>query len=291
MSVENTEDMRALIDAAQELMDWCVIPNIDLFYESEQAVQTLCINADCMEAMSLIPDGSVDMVLCDLPYGTTACKWDSVIPFEPLWAQYKRIAKPNAAIVLFGVEPFSSCLRMSMLDIYKYDWYWNKRHGANFAQANKRPLKSIECVSVFYGAPPTYIPQKVSNPKGAETRNLYAPSRQKTAFVGQVSTTREFSTSGEKYEADKLLPKALIEFPRDSRPVHPTQKPVALMEYLIRTYTNEGETVLDNCMGSGTTGVACVNTGRRFIGIERDPGHYKMARQRVGVAANNADLF
>ena len=243
------------------------------------------ILGDCLEVMAGLPDASVDMILCDLPYGTTACKWDTVIPFEPLWAQYRRIAKRNAAIVLFGVEPFSSLLRSSWLAGYRYDWYWNKRHGANFAQANKRPLKSIECISVFYSKPPLYTPQKVQNPKGPELRNQYAPSRQKDVFVGQVSTTLAFSEPGSSYESDKLLPKALIEFSRESKPVHPTQKPVALMEYLIRTYTQEGETVLDNCMGSGTTGVACANTGRRFIGIEREPEYFDTACRRIEEAA------
>lgn len=239
---------------------------------------------DCLDRMKEIPDGSADMILCDLPYGTTACKWDSVIPFELLWDHYRRIAKPSAAIVLFGVEPFSSLLRASWLGGYKYDWYWNKRHGANFAQANKRPLKTIECISVFYSKPPVYIPQKSPNPKGVERRSNYTPSRQKPAFVGQVSTTLEFSNPGASYENDKLLPKALIEFGREYKPVHPTQKPVALMEYLIRTYTNEGETVLDNCMGSGTTGVACMNTGRKFIGIERDEDYFRIASERISSA-------
>ena len=236
---------------------------------------------DCLERMKEIPDGSVDMILCDLPYGTTACKWDSVIPFEPLWEQYKRMIKDNGAIVLFGSEPFSSLLRCSNIKNYKYDWVWDKKHGANFAQANKRPLKNIENVMVFYDKPCFYNPQKIQNPKGEEKRSKYPPSLQKECFVGQVAMNADFAHFGSKYESDKLLPKSILVFSRDSKPVHPTQKPVALMEYLIKTYTNEGETVLDNCMGSGTVGVACKNLNRKFIGIEKDETYFKIAQDRI----------
>ena len=236
---------------------------------------------DCLERMKEIPDGSVDMILCDLPYGTTACKWDTVIPFEPLWAQYKRMIKDNGAIVLFGSEPFSSLLRCSNIKNYKYDWVWDKKHGANFAQANKRPLKNIENVMVFYDKPCFYNPQKIQNPKGEEKRSKYPPSLQKECFVGQVAMNADFAHFGSKYESDKLLPKSILVFSRDSKPVHPTQKPVALMEYLIKTYTNEGETVLDNCMGSGTVGVACKNLNRKFIGIEKDETYFKIAQDRI----------
>lgn len=238
-------------------------------------------NGDCLEMMKDIPDGSVDMILCDLPYGTTACKWDTVIPFAPLWEQYNRIIKSNGAIVLFGSEPFSSYLRISNIKNFRYDWYWNKKHGANFAQANKRPLKNIETISVFYKTPPTYNAQKMNNPNGEETRHKRAPSKQKGVFIGQVSMTADYAKSGKEYEADKLLPKCLIEFSREYRAVHPTQKPVALLEYLIKTYTNEGDTVLDNCMGSGSTGVACVNTGRDFIGMELDADYFRIAKERI----------
>ena len=236
---------------------------------------------DCLERMKEIPDGSVDMILCDLPYGTTACKWDTVIPFEPLWAQYKRMIKDNGAIVLFGSEPFSSLLRCSNIKNYKYDWVWDKKHGANFAQANKRPLKNIENVMVFYDKPCFYNPQKIQNPKGEEKRSKYPPSLQKECFVGQVAMNADFAHFGSKYESDKLLPKSILVFSRDSKLVHPTQKPVALMEYLIKTYTNEGETVLDNCMGSGTVGVACKNLNRKFIGIEKDETYFKIAQDRI----------
>ena len=239
------------------------------------------IQGDSLEKMRDIPDGSIDMILCDLPYGTTRCKWDVVIPFEPLWKEYKRIIKDNRAIVLFGSEPFSSYLRMSNIKNYKYDWYWNKNHGANFAQANKRPLNVIEVVSVFYQKPPCYNSQKINNPKGEEQRHRYNPSKQKEVFVGQVAMANEYSKKGKNYEPDKLLARSIITFSREHKPIHPTQKPVALCEYLTKTYTNENETVLDNCMGSGTIGVACKNLNRNFIGIELDSEYFKIAEKRI----------
>ena len=242
------------------------------------------INADCLDAMRDIPDGSVDMVMADPPYGTTACKWDSVIPLEPMWEQLRRVVKPNGAIVLMAAQPFTTTLIASNMKMFKYCWVWDKRHGANFAQANKRPLNSTEDVAVFYSKQCNYNPQKVKNPKGVEKRNQYKPSRQKPVFEGQVSTTKEYSEPSQKYEADMLLPKAIISIPRQNKPVHPTQKPVALMEYLIRTYTNGGEAVLDFCMGSGTTGVAAKNLGRNFIGIEMDADYFAIASDRISRA-------
>jgi len=239
-------------------------------------------NGDCLELMERILDNSVDMVLTDPPYGTTACKWDSIIPLEPMWEQLKRLVKPNGAIALFGKEPFSSVLRMSNVEQYKYDWYWNKKHGANFAQANKRPLNVIELVSVFYAYPPTYISQKMNNPKGEEKRHKYKPSKQKEVFVGQVALAADYAKKGKHYDPKKLLARCLVEFSRVYRPVHPTQKPVALMEYLIKTYTKEGEIVLDFTMGSGSTGVACKNLGRKFIGIELDEKYFEIAKKRIG---------
>ena len=246
-------------------------------------------NEDCLEGMKRIPDKSIDMILCDLPYGTTACKWDTIIPFEPLWEQYERVIKDNGVIVLFGVEPFSSLVRTSNIKNYKYDWYWNKRHGANFAQANKRPLKNIEVASVFYRKQPIYNPQKTKNPKGLEKRSAYAASRQKKVFEGQVAMSAEFTAPGKSYEPDKLLPKCLIEFSRVPKPIHPTQKPVALFEYLIKTYTNEGDIVLDNCMGSGTTAIACMNTNRNYIGFELDETYHKLLTDRI--EAHQNELF
>lgn len=236
---------------------------------------------DCLEVMKEIPDGVIDMLLVDLPYGTTKCKWDSIIPFDKLWEQYNRICKENAAMVLFGVEPFSSFLRMSNIENYKYDWYWDKVHGANFAQANKRPLKNVECISVFYKKPCLYNPQKTKNPKGEEKRSKYAASKQKDCFIGQVAMNAEFSAPGEKYESDKLLPKSILTFSRTSKPIHPTQKPVALFEYLIRTYTNEGDLVLDNTAGSGTTAIAAENTRRKWVCIERNEEYATKAVERI----------
>jgi site-specific DNA-methyltransferase (adenine-specific) len=248
------------------------------------------IQGDCLEIMPSIPDKSIDMILCDLPYGTTKCKWDVVIPFDKLWEQYNRVAKPNGGIALFGNEPFSSALRLSNLFAYRYDWYWQKDKAANFLFGNKMPLKVIEVISVFYSALPTYNPQKEINPKGVSKRHLSPnPSKisknVKEVMGGSWKETEMDETQnyhGKHYEADKLLPKQLVYFSREQRgKVHPTQKPVALAEYLIKTYTNEGDLVLDNCMGSGTTGVACKNLNRNFIGIEKDPEYFKIAEKRI----------
>lgn len=229
---------------------------------------------DCLERMSEIPDGSIDMVLCDLPYGTTACKWDSVIPFEPLWAHYRRVCKKNAAIVLTASQPFTSALVMSNIKDFKYCWGWIKTNCTGFANAKKQPLRTFEDVAVFYEAQPTYNPQGVVR--------LDCP-RVRTADTGAIMGRTGFR-DGYSQEFTNY-PKNFIEIASE-RGHHSTQKPVALMEYLLCTYTNEGETVLDNTMGSGTTGVACMNTGRRFIGIERDEKYFDIAQKRIEEAAN-----
>ena len=248
------------------------------------------IQGDCLEKMKDIPDGSIDMIFCDLPYGTTKCKWDVVIPFDRLWEQYNRIAKQDSCIALFGNEPFSSALRLSNLPAYRYDWYWQKDKAANFLFGNKMPLKVIEIISVFYSNQPTYNPQKEINPKGPSKRHLSPNPSKISKNVKEVmgdswKETKMDETQnyhGKNYEADKLLPKQLVYFSREQRgKVHPTQKPVTLAEYFIKTYTNENETVLDNCMGSGTTGVACKNLNRNFIGIELDPEYFKIAGKRI----------
>lgn len=221
------------------------------------------MRGDCLERMKEIPDGSVDMVLADPPYGTTACKWDSIIPLEPMWEQLKRVIKPNGAIVLFGSEPFSSVLRVSNLAYYKYDWVWCKRP-VNFLNAKKQPLRKTERVSVFGGS--TYNPQGLIAKRRVNKRS----NSTETNRAHGISNVSEFTN----------YPTDVLEFIGE-RGLHPTQKPVALMEYLIRTYTDDGETVLDFTMGSGTTGVACVNTGRNFIGIELDSDYFEIAKRRI----------
>ena len=230
------------------------------------------LQGDCLELMRDIPDGSVDMICCDLPYGTTACAWDSVIPFSPLWEQYERIAKHNAAIVLFGSEPFSTELRHSNLKLFRYDWIWQKTLASNFQQCRKQPLKLHEIASVFYKSQPTYNPQmEVGKPYTDKARKNIVRVHGEKEFV-----KRPIQNSGTRY------PSSVQRFSNGNNGnVHPTQKPVPLLEYLIKTYTNPGETVLDNCMGSGSTGVARVNTGRDFIGIELDPGYFRTAQKRI----------
>lgn len=229
---------------------------------------------DCLEVMDkLIAEGvKVDAIITDPPYGTTACKWDSVIPFEPMWDRLNKLIKPNGAIVLFGSEPFSSALRMSNIKNYRYDWIWDKNNGANFAQVKKQPLKVHEIVSVFYKKQPNYYPKL----KGGTLK----------AFGKRVYQDSEVAANNSKTKQGVGYPKSIIYFPKVSNLVdgyygHPTQKPVALLKYLIKTYTNEGETVLDFTMGSGTTLVACQNTGRNGIGIELDAGYFKIAEKRI----------
>lgn len=232
---------------------------------------------DCLELMKDIPEGSVDMVLCDLPYGTTYyCEWDRVIPFEPLWEQYLRICKPNSAIVLFGKEPFSSKLRLSNLKMFRYDWIWEKTVAADFAMAKLRPRQRHEIISVFYKKQPVYNPQmEPGQPYGRKA------GKKRTGIVclrpgSSLKNHAREDNPGTRY------PSSVQTFSNGNHgSLHPTQKPVALLEYLIRTYTNPGMTVLDNCMGSGSTGVACINTGRNFIGMELDPGYFEMAKRRI----------
>jgi len=237
----------------------------------------LLMHGDCLTLMATIKSGSVDMVMCDLPYGTTACKWDAVIPFEPLWAHYKRVIKSNGAIVLFGSQPFTSALVMSNPKMFKYSWVWQKNTITGFMQAKTRPLKSVEDVLVFGNFKVaaqyfegTYNPQSEMVSKGVI---VYSNSRKIDHITGNRKAGAAESNSG--------YPKDVIAFDSAKSTVHPTQKPVALLEYLIRTYTNEGDTVLDNCMGSGTTGVACLNTGRNFIGIEKDQKYFGIALNRI----------
>ena len=262
-----------------------VIENLNEGGSVGQIQPNSLIHADCLEAMKYIESKSIDMILCDLPYGTTACKWDVVIPFEPLWEQYKRIIKDRGAIVLFGSEPFSSYLRMSNIKQFKYDWVWDKKKPTGMLNASHQPLRRHEIVSVFCDGKSYYFPQKIVNPNGVEKRSLYKYSRENEG--GETIGVINKGGVSSNYEADKLLPVSIQQFQKDNKPIHPTQKPVALLEYLIKTYTLEGETVLDNCMGSGSTGVACVNTGRNFIGIEKDDKYFDIAEKRI----KNMDWF
>lgn len=226
---------------------------------------------DCLELMQDIPTGSVDMVLCDLPYGVTACEWDNIIPFAPLWKQYKRVTKPSGAMVLFAIQPFTTALINSNRQNFRYCWYWKKNNKTGGAFARVQPMRCIEDIAVFYRKAPTYNPQglvKLEKPiiKKPVIKEIYqyrgkGSVQQYTGYPHHLLAFKNEAMSGNR--------------------LHPTQKPVKLLEYLVRTYTNEGELVLDNCMGSGSTGVACLKAGRRFIGIEKDEKYYKTASERI----------
>ena len=227
---------------------------------------------DCLEVMKNIPDGSVDMILCDLPYGITQCKWDNAIQFEPLWAQYKRIIKNNAAIVLFGSGLFTAKLIMSNDKMFRYDLVWIKNQGTDYLNSNIKPMKRHENICVFYNHKPTYNKQyEVGKPYKTLHRN------EKSSELWRAHECIATYSDGRRN------PTSILRF-NTEHGLHPTQKPIALLEWLIKTYTNAGETVLDNCMGSGSTGVACVNTGRNFIGIEIDELYFAIAEKRIAEA-------
>jgi len=238
------------------------------------------ICGDCLEVMKDIPDKSIDMILCDLPYGTTACKWDTIIPFEPLWEQYKRIIKDNGAIVLTASQPFTSALVMSNIKMFKYDLTWDKQLTSGFLNANRMPLRSHEDILVFYYKQPTYNPQKVKGNKNHSKGKMTSETNNDYGKYGKIDNTEILG--------DMKHPKSIISFekPHPSKSIHPTQKPVALFEYLIKTYTNEGDLVLDNCAGSGTTGVACINLNRNYILIEKEPKYVDIIRERLKQITN-----
>jgi len=248
------------------------------------------ILGECLEKMKVIPDGSVDMVLCDLPYGTTACKWDTVIPFVPLWEAYKRMCK--GVIVLTASQPFTSALVMSNAKEFRYSWIWHKTQGSGSFLAEKQPLRDHEDILVFSKNSPKYFPQMVQplhtkkHVKSKSKSNIYGGEQstkdgyKTTLNVGGVYPRTVLAVDNGFYMGNQFMPSSNLK-------LHPTQKPVALMEYLIRTYTNEGDTVLDNTMGSGTTGVACVNTNRHFIGIEQDATYFAIAQKRIREAELN----
>lgn len=230
-------------------------------------------NEDCLVGMKRIADESIDMILCDLPYGTTACRWDEVIPFEPLWEAYRRIIKPNGAIVLTASQPFTSRLVSSNYEMFRYEWIWEKEQGVNFLQAKKQPMKVHENILIFSRGQTVYHPIMT---EGKPYISGKGTSGEVTNHVVKVQTVNE----GKRY------PKSVQRFNRQTG-LHPTQKPVPLFEYLIQTYTSEGDIVLDNCMGSGTTAIACINTGRRYIGFESDAKYYEIAMQRVAETVEN----
>ena len=227
------------------------------------------VNADCFDVFPFIEDKSIDAIICDLPYGTTACKWDSVLPLDKLWEQYERVIKPNGAIILFGAEPFSSALRMSNIKNYKYDWIWNKSRPTGFLNAKKQPLRKTENISVFYKKQPTYNRQF----KEVDER-IFTRTKGGGTYGEQKNIPTNVSNGGLEN------PYTLIDF-KCINGEHPTQKPVALLEYLIKTYTLEGETVLDITRGSGSTGIACINTKRNFVGIEKDDKYFEIAKKRI----------
>ena len=230
------------------------------------------IKGDCLVEMQNIPSGSIDMICTDPPFGTTACKWDTIIPFEPMWEQLNRIIKPNGAIVLFGSEPFSSALRMSNIKNYKYDWKWDKVIGSGFQVAKYKPMMRSEDVCIFgTGGKVNYYPIKIKRDKPIK------------GYAVNNSLSNPLANADKKVRTyTHKTPTNILEFRKVKGTVHPTQKPVPLLEYLIKTYTNEGDTVLDFTMGSGTAGVAAKNLNRNFIGIEKEPKYYEIACQRCG---------
>lgn len=242
------------------------------------------LRGDCLELMQEIPDGSIDLILCDLPYGTTSSRWDKVLPMDKLWEQYTRIIKYNCAIVLFGAEPFSSEIRIFAKSLYKYDWVWIKNNAVGFTNAKLKPMPKHENIMVFSkgktanGSPDNmpYFPQGLV-PYGKEMRSGNKEGKDNTYWRPSLKSSNE----GGYIQQYTNYPTTVLHFPKDGNRVHPTQKPVPLLEYLVKTYTNPGEMVLDNCMGSGSTGVACVRTGRKFIGIEKDPGYFEIAKKRI----------
>ena len=242
------------------------------------------MQGDCLERMKEIPDGSVDMVLTDPPYGTTACKWDSVIPFEPMWEQLKRVTKKNGAIVMTASQPFTSALVMSNLKMFKYCWVWIKNRPTGSQHSKNRPMSKNEDVVVFSVAPMGHMSQLGErrmkyNPQGVVDTGKTKVVKAK-GFHGNHIGVRP-NQVGNEYRVFTGYPSTILEFDKEENHLHPTQKPVALMKYLIKTYTNEGETVLDFTMGSGTTGVAAKNLNRSFIGIELDPDYFEIAKERI----------
>lgn len=232
---------------------------------------------DCLEIMKDIDDKSIDMILCDLPYGTTACSWDTIIPFEALWCQYKRITKDNSAIALTASQPFTSVLVMSNIDMFKHEWIWEKQKASNFMSFKYQPAKYHENIVVFGKSKIKYNPikWKIAEEKRDKRKTINNPITNKDCHLGEIKRIRN-KDDGTRY------PKSILKINKSiNKNVHPTQKPVELFEYLIKTYTNKGDLILDNCAGSGTTGIACRNTGRNFILIEKEKKYYDIIQERL----------
>lgn len=239
------------------------------------------IHGDCLEKMKDIPDKSIDMILCDLPYGTTGCKWDAIIPFAPLWENYLRVIREDGAIVLTASQPFTSLLITSRIELFRYRWVWEKEQGGNFQLAKLQPMNTVEDICIF---------SKAKTANGAKLNMRYYPimiTNEKPTKSGGTPSVSDLLHKNNMIALKKTYtesyPKSVLRFNKEHSSVrlHPTQKPVGLFEYLIQTYTNEGDLVLDNCMGSGTTGVACKNLNRNFIGIEKDDKYFEIAKKRI----------
>lgn len=246
---------------------------------------TTLYHGDCLARMAEIDDESVDLIAADLPYGTTANRWDQVIPFDPLWAHYRRVLKPRGAVILTASQPFTSMLVMSNREWFRHEWQWIKNRGSNFANTAREPMKEHEAVLVFSPGRWTYNRQMQERSGSGGDRVKYG-----VAFRSRSENYREFVDTDHRNIPRLRVPSSWQKFNTETG-LHPTQKPVTLFEYLIRTYSNEGETVLDNTCGSGTTGVACVNTGRNFIGIEQDANYFATAQRRIAEARAAAPLF
>lgn len=232
-------------------------------------------HSDCLAEMATLPDQSIDMVLTDPPYGTTQCKWDAIVPLAPMWAQLKRVTKPNAAIVMTAGQPFTTTLIASNFELFRYTWVWDKTRGSNFANARRQPMKSHEDVLVFYRKQPIY------NPQFWYSTPYQTKQRERSSVIAGVGAGINDTCTATVSEDGRRYPLSIIEIKRDGKREHPTQKPVALMEYLVKTYTNPGARVLDFTMGSGTTGVACRKLLRRFVGIEKDAEYFALATRRI----------
>jgi site-specific DNA-methyltransferase (adenine-specific) len=258
------------------MMNGDMVENLSMKMVFDFMEKLQLLHGDCLDLMKQIPDGFVDMILCDLPYGTTSCKWDSIIPFDLLWDQYKRICKPNSAIVLTATQPFTSSLVMSNMKMFKHQWIWEKDKSGNFAAARFQPMKNFEDVLVFCISSPRYFPQVTKREKPITRGNssdIGGDKNKKSSIQFGKHIKKTFH-----YKQPTAIIKGIGVVRKTS---HPTQKPVELMEYLIKTYSQKGDIVLDNCMGSGTTGVACMNTERKFIGIEKDEEYFQIAKKRI----------